>query len=148
MKNLVFASTLLLCITLFGGCEKAEDPCAEIACVQFISELQFKLIDSAGTDLLSGSNPVYQVSDVSLYHKQDTLLTSPVPLQTIQTGQDIVLKGFAAVTGMTLKVQSDRYNLTFGFEKIDCCAQRVSSVSIDSALACNSCPEIVRIPVE
>ena len=136
---------------LFLSCDKSEtcndfkEDCSTIRCFAFWSYFDFKLVDKVtGADLVSGSNPRYNLTDIKLYF--DAAKTAVIPYTF-----DDTKKSFHVMTAreeMYLEIKgANVYKLLVEFRSTSCCSVIVKTLTIDGQAICTCCKEVIEIPV-
>jgi hypothetical protein len=137
---------LLLAVTSLFACKKSksDDQGCDVMCVMHHYMFNFRLVDkTTGADLVFGSNPRYNTSDVKLFF--DAAGVHPVPVTDDATAK--AFKTFMGREVMYLKVGATTYKLDATYRGLDCCSSIVETLKIDAVSVCTHCNDIINIPV-
>lgn len=150
MKN--FILLFLASVTLLGCKKKSTSNCPEpdlncggISCLVYNYHFDFRLVDkTSGADLVFGTSPRYNASDIKLF--SDAAKQIPVPVNVDNVNKLFVVT--KAKTEMYLEVAvANTYKIIANFKKVDCCSERIKDLNMDNQSVCVCCNDAIELKV-
>jgi len=126
-------------------CPEPTLDCSGVSCFLYNYNFEFRIVDeNTGADLVFGSNPRYNTSDIKLYN--DASQSSEISLTADNTAG--VFRTQLASQEMYLVIAgTDIYKLDASFKAVDCCSSKIKDLSMGTTNICTCCGDVIAVPV-